>query len=289
MAKLMQKGDSGAAVRSLQENLLALGFALPRFGADGGLGDETLTAVALFRAERGLLATPDDVPGTVPARIIEAIAAEAAAIATRGRRANFFDLRGQHGRPGLSRSQPHRPWRQITGITLHQTACLIGEKAASWKAVHAHVGITRSGKVVQIYAFTDRVNHGHNLNAGDVGIEIDGYYEGVEGNERTFWRPREEPNRKPLRPTPKQIAAAQETVRWIRDVVNGMGGKLTFIHAHRQSSKDRQSDPGSRIWRDVGLWAQRNLGLSDGGRGFTVGDGLPIPADWDPRYAGVRF
>ena len=30
MAKLMQKGDRGAAVKTLQENLVALGFALPR-------------------------------------------------------------------------------------------------------------------------------------------------------------------------------------------------------------------------------------------------------------------
>ena len=63
MAKLMQKGDSGAAVVKLQQSLILLGFALPRFGADGHLGDETLTAVARFRAERGLLPDPDDVPG----------------------------------------------------------------------------------------------------------------------------------------------------------------------------------------------------------------------------------
>jgi hypothetical protein len=289
MAKLMQKGDHGAAVKTLQENLIALGFALPRFGADGGLGDETLAAVALFRAERGLLAVPDDVPGTVPARIIEAIAAEVAAIATQGQPANFVDVRGQHGRPGLSKAQPHRPWKQITGITLHQTASLIGEKERSWFSVPIHLGITRKGKVIQLYSFTDRTNHGHNLNAADVGIEIDGFYEGVEGDITTFWRPQSDPDRKPLKPTLEQIAAARETVRWIRDVVNGFGGKLKFIHAHRQSSKERQSDPGSRIWQDVGVWAQDNLGLSDGGKGFTVGDGLPIPEKWDARRVGVKF
>jgi peptidoglycan hydrolase-like protein with peptidoglycan-binding domain len=289
MAKLMQKGDRGAAVKTLQENLVALGFALPRFGADGGLGDETLAAVALFRAERGLLANPDDVPGTVSARIVEAISAEVAAVATQGHPANFVDVRGQHGRAGLSKAQPHRPWKQITGITLHQTASLIGEKEARWFAVPTHLGITRKGKVIQLYSFTDRTNHDHDLNAGDVGIEIDGFYEGVEGDIGTFWRAESHPDRKPLRPKLEQIAAARETVRWIRDVVNGFGGRLKFIHAHRQSSKDRRSDPGSRIWREVGVWAQDNLGLSDGGAGFAVGDGRPIPEKWDARRAGVKF
>jgi peptidoglycan hydrolase-like protein with peptidoglycan-binding domain len=289
MAKPMQKGDSGAPVKRLQENLIALGFALPRFGADGGLGDETLSAVARFRAERGLLADPDDVPGTVPARIVEAIAAEAKALAERNRPANFVDVRGQHGRPGLSKSQPHRPWKQITGITLHQTAALIGEREASWFAVPIHVGITRRGKVIQLYSFTDRTNHAHNLNAGDVGIEIDGFFEGVEGDESTFWRPASDPNRKPLKPTAEQIAAAREAVRWICGVVNRFGGKLKFIHAHRQSSSERESDPGSRVWQEVGLWAQEELGLGDGGRRFTVGDGLPIPEAWDARYVGVRY
>lgn len=289
MAKLMKKGDSGAAVVKLQEYLISLGFALPRFGADGGLGDETLTAVAQFRAERGLLANPDDVPGTVPVRVIEAIAAEVRAKATQSLPPNFIDVRGQHGRPGLSKSHPHRPWKQIAGITLHQTASLIGEKESTWFSVPVHLGITRSGKVIQLYSFTDRVNHGHNLNAGDVGIEVDGFFEGVEGDDKTFWRPKSDPNRKPLRPTAEQIAATQAAVRWIRDTVNGFGGTLKFIHAHRQSSKDRQSDPGSRIWQAVGLWAQDTLGLGDGGKGFTVGDGLPIPGAWDSRYAGVKF
>jgi len=289
MANLIKKGDSGASVVRLQQNLITLGFALPRFGADGGLGDETLTAVARFRAERGLLANPDEVPGTVPVRIIAAIAAEVKARAEQGLPANFVDVRGQHGRPGLSKSQPHRPWKQITGITLHQTAALIGERESTWFSVPIHLGVTRKGKIIQLYDFTDRTNHAHNLNAADVGIEVDGFYEGVEGDDTTFWRPQSEPNRKPLKPTPEQIVALREAVRWIRDVVNGFGGKLKFIHAHRQSSKDRQSDPGSRLWKEVGVWAQNELGLSDGGKGFTVGDGLAIPEKWDARYIGVKY
>jgi hypothetical protein len=206
----------------------------------------------------------------------------------------YADIRGTHGRPGLSKSQLRRPWPQITGITLHQTACLIGERDGIWAGVHAHLGITRAGKIVHLYDFADRVNHGHSFNAGDVGIEIDGHFAGVEGDIRTYWRPAGDPGRMPLVATEDQILAARSAVRAIVEAVAGQGGEVRFIHAHRQSSNQRQSDPGSQIWRDVGLWAQDEFGLSDGGPGFVLpGDGgvpgLPIPEAWDPRYAGVKY
>ena len=64
---------------------------------------------------------------------------------------------------------------------------------------------------------------------------------------------------------------------------------MKFIHAHRQSSADRQSDPGSRIWQDVGIWGQQNLALSDGGKNVKVGTGLKIPEAWDPSRTGVIY
>ena len=64
---------------------------------------------------------------------------------------------------------------------------------------------------------------------------------------------------------------------------------MKFIHAHRQSSADRQSDPGSRIWQDAGIWAQQNLALSDGGKNFKVGTELKIPEAWDPSRTGVIY
>ena len=289
MAKSFRKGHAGAAVVRLQENLIALGYRLPRFGADGTLDEETLAAAALFRAERMLLADPDDVPGVVPAGIVAALEAEMAAQSAISRPGDYVDARGQHPRSGLSKSHPHRAWKQITGITLHQTASLIGERETSWFGVPAHLGITRAGRVIQLYNFTDRVNHGRDLDGGDIGIEIDGYFEGVEGNNATLWRPPAEPGRKPLQPTGEQIEAARQSVHWIRETVKAFGGRLRYVHAHRQSSKDHQSDPGSRIWHDVGVWAQAKLGLSDGGKDFAIGRGLPIPEAWDPRHSGVRY
>jgi hypothetical protein len=86
-----------------------------------------------------------------------------------------------------------------------------------------------------------------------------------------------------------QADAVKAVVQWIVNTVKANGEKVTHIHPHRQSSKDRQSDPGSLIWQTVGLWAQNTLGLLDGGATFTVGDGLTIPEAWDARYAGNRY
>jgi peptidoglycan hydrolase-like protein with peptidoglycan-binding domain len=55
---------------------------------------------------------------------------------------------------------------------------------------------------------------------------------------------------------------------------------LTHILAHRQSSGQRENDPGPDIWYHVGQWAVDNLGLKDGGPGFKVGTGNPIPDLW---------
>ncbi|MFN7999717.1 MAG: hypothetical protein U0X75_01730 [Acidobacteriota bacterium] len=55
---------------------------------------------------------------------------------------------------------------------------------------------------------------------------------------------------------------------------------MTHVLAHRQSSGQRENDPGPDIWYHVGQWAIDNLGLKDGGPGFKVGTGNPIPDLW---------
>jgi hypothetical protein len=56
--------------------------------------------------------------------------------------------------------------------------------------------------------------------------------------------------------------------------------KLTHVLAHRQSSATRENDPGPDIWSQVGQWAVDTLGLKDGGPGFKIGSGNPIPEAW---------
>lgn len=52
--RLLKKGMSGSDVRELQQNLLKLGYALPKYGADGGYGMETVEAVKAFQKKNGL-------------------------------------------------------------------------------------------------------------------------------------------------------------------------------------------------------------------------------------------
>jgi len=59
--EVLRLGDKGADVKKLQEYLVKAGEKLPRFGADGGFGQETLDAVKSFQARNGL--TVDGVVG----------------------------------------------------------------------------------------------------------------------------------------------------------------------------------------------------------------------------------
>lgn len=85
------------------------------------------------------------------------------------------------------------------------------------------------------------------------------------------------------------IEAAKATIRWAHADVARHGGKITHLFAHRQSSGTRQSDPGSALWQAIALPLLRELRLSDGGHGYRVGSGRPIPEAWDARYVGVRY
>ena len=59
----LRKGAKGTHVASMQNLLIAKGFALPRYGADGDFGNETLQAVKAFQAAMGL--TADGICGPV--------------------------------------------------------------------------------------------------------------------------------------------------------------------------------------------------------------------------------
>ena len=284
----LKRGDQGVEVRDLQLKLLALGYHLPRFGADGDLGDETLEAISAFRVDHALTSTTDDFTSTVPLKVLKAIQDAFATLATRAVVTAPEDHTTKHA-GGQWRSRDQRPLRSITGITLHQTAVLFGETPSRWYTLAAHLGITRGGGAYLICPLDRIVWHGNGLNTTDVGIEIDGYFEGIEGKPSTFWKPPTDLTRQPLQLTPEQVSATRAIIKWICGEVKTDGGEVQFIHAHRQASKDRESDPGSRVWKEVGLWAQSDLGLSDGGKNFTRGTGLKIPEAWDPSRVGIPY
>ena len=278
----MRRHDKDPGVGELQRKLLALGYALPRFGADGELGDETLAAVAAFRIDHDLASSASEEGTEIPLPVLAAI--------ERAQPVNFAPVDLTLAHPGAQwRPRAQRPWSQITGITLHQTAVVFGEQPKRWHGLDAHLGVTRSGRCYLVCPLDRVVWHGNGFNGCDVGVELDGYYEGIEGKRKTFWTPPQDPGRVPLQSTKEQIEATRSLVRWICAEVRRHGGQVRFIHAHRQSSSQRQSDPGSRIWAEVGVWAQRELGLTDGGRDFKVGQGMRIPEEWDSTRRGIAY
>jgi hypothetical protein len=286
----LSKGAEDPYIAVAQQQLIALGYRLPRFGADGVLGDETLSVYGAFLVSQGIRAPTDEHPKSITPAGAAALDMAFKALDQARSEANIIDERANHPHTGRSVDTPYRPWSNITAVVLHQTATNLGEKPERWHSVPIHLCITRAGKIIQLYHLTEVCNHANGLNLRSVGIEIDGWYAGIEGQPETLWQPKNLATpRQPMGLPTLQADAAKATVRWIVDTVAANGGKVTHIHPHRQSSKDRQSDPGSLIWQTIGLWSQKKFGLSDGGGAFTVGNGRTIPEAWDVRYPGNRY
>lgn len=52
--RILKKGMKGSDVKTLQEKLMELGYKLPKYGADGEYGGETVEAVKDFQKASGL-------------------------------------------------------------------------------------------------------------------------------------------------------------------------------------------------------------------------------------------
>ena len=67
----LRKGDAGAAVKEMQEKLLAAGCKLEKYGADGSYGKETVEAVKAYQTANNL--TPDGICGPLTWAKLDAI------------------------------------------------------------------------------------------------------------------------------------------------------------------------------------------------------------------------
>jgi N-acetyl-anhydromuramyl-L-alanine amidase AmpD len=286
---MLKRGDQGIAVRNLQQALIELGYDLPRWGADADLGTETVDALARFLRDHGTEVDEDAAVVTDAELALVQKVLAATKDAPMGPQlvgGRFHDLRSVASQNNLG---GRRQWSQITGVTIHQTACVLGERPQRWATVGAHLGVTRAGQVIWMHDFEKIVWHGNGFNAYTVGIEMDGTYAGVEGDERTFWRPANEPDRKPQTPTIELVEASKATIRWVCQEVARRGGRVELLVAHRQASNERQSDPGSALWQQVAMPLHKELGLHDGGPGHKIGNGYAICEQWDPSRVGVKY
>jgi peptidoglycan hydrolase-like protein with peptidoglycan-binding domain len=75
--RVLQRGDSGSAVKKVQEALIILGIPVPRVGASGVFGDETDLAVRSYQEARGL-----EVDGVIGPETIGSLDAEFHAVLT---------------------------------------------------------------------------------------------------------------------------------------------------------------------------------------------------------------
>lgn len=276
---MLKKGDSGSLVGMLQQQLLDLGMQLPRYGADGVLGDETLSAAHNYLQTIQSPALDADFTTITDAErtVIDAMW-QARQRTNHSLPSMWVDARN-HPLANPQNTKTRR-WNQIDAVCLHQTACVLGESVPRWHSIPIHFGITRRGQILFLNDLTYNLPHANGFNTRSVGLELDGSYAGIEGDKKTWWKSGN--LLEPQTPTPELIESARKAIMWIEKEIARNGGKLKYVLAHRQSSMQRVSDPGSKIWKEVGVWCQDVLGLSDGGEGFTQG-GKPIPEVWDTK------
>lgn len=311
----MNFGDKGADVRDMQMALEDQGYQLPKYGADGDFGNETKAALEEFAKEEGLpMGDPVppqtlsalmagrgagwDIPRDDPCKdlvsfppITDTLLDEVEVIDVRDRPfseriARKYKRRG--GKPVV------RDVSDVTGITIHQTAVKYSIRDYQIQAaggdekmafanralkVACHVMAFHDGFVVWTNPLDWYVHHGNGFNSFELGLEIDGNYPGLRDGQT--W------NKKPATEiTDISIKAARAALELMVREGREMGMPIEYIHAHRQSSATRRSDPGELLWRHVVLnFAVPVLGLkTEPAR--THGEGRPIPEEWDENGVG---
>lgn len=305
----LRSPDRGPVVTAFQEALIAAGYDLPRWGADGVYGDETDAAAELFADQNAIIKAPGISGDELIARVLAA-----GRVAAPGLPLGFIDARDLH--PGASRLR-RRGWGRINSITLHQTATCYVLPGATMGQVHTavrrvakigvHAVVLRTGHAVLSNDVIWEVPQAQWFNTKGIGIELDGWFEGIEGRPETLWQP-EGHTRRPMAEEPAQTAAALALIDYFVELVGANGGQIKYLNAHRQTSATRVSDPGGMLWRTIAIPAMKKHGLTYGAEGqdpqtFYVrksrgpggelldlggapgsihGPGRPIPREWDP-------
>lgn len=184
----------------------------------------------------------------------------------------------------------------VDSITIHQTACVFGKAANQPTRHHRAIGVAchalafRDGVVALPNHFSWFVYHGNGFNSRSLGLEAEGSYAGIPDDPKTPIREDFQSHWGDDSKITILDELALETIkvglRVMLEEADKWGAKIKYIHAHRQSSKSRTSDPGYEIWQQVVLdFAVKELGLKTQPH-LTVGTGKPIPLEWDPSGKG---
>jgi len=182
--------------------------------------------------------------------------------------ANIIDLTATADK---SKRKGTRDPKTVYALVLHQMACCFApqDPLKRFLTVGAHFAIANDGRILQLHPMSTLLWASNGFNNRSVAVEFAGNFPDTRGR---WWQGSTYGMN---RPTAAQVTAGRQL---IRHLMRTMG--LTHVLAHRQSSGTRENDPGPDIWFDVGQWAVNTLGLKDGGPGFKIDTGNPIPEEW---------
>ena len=167
------------------------------------------------------------------------------------------------------RREGMRDLKKVHAVVLHQMAFSRGNDPARYDTVPAHFAILPDGRILQLHPEAALIRASNGVGRGSVAVTFAGNFPDTNG------RCRHAERLGCHRPTTDQINAGRYLVEHLWKKIG-----LTHVLAHRQASRDHANDPGPAIWAAVGQWAVGRLGLTDGGPGFAIGTGTPIPDRW---------
>jgi len=165
---------------------------------------------------------------------------------------------------------------EVRAAVLHQTgfSCWTDDNPM-WAKVRAHFVVRQDGSVLKLHDPLVRMRYGSGVcNAQGITIEHEGNLPSASGK----WWGAERYGRDQLADHPEQVRASRELLRMLAAEYP----TLTKVIAHRHISANKANCPGPDLWREVGEWSIRELGLVEVA---PLPKGLALPDTWrgEPR------
>lgn len=269
--------QQGPAVVALQEALVRMGFHLPKYGADGDLGGETWAKIELY-AEVDQLPTGQPLPEHITDDIMNDLFVKTP-IGAFERPVGYVRVVGDPN--DVIRM---RGWKEVDTIVVHQTGCWMTDTPERFRKLNAQMAILRdhATPIVQVQALNAYMYHANEANRFSIGFEINGLFPGLI---KQF----DSAKHSHVGPSDAQINNTRNAIHMVCEEFAAHGGEIKHIIPHRLANDVKRSDPGEAAWKAIGIWAQRKLGLTDKGPGWTIGDGTPLPGEWDDRSAYAKY
>lgn len=157
----------------------------------------------------------------------------------------------------------------VDALVLHQMGFDRGNSPLSYLNTNAHFIILRGGQIAQLHRPIDYLYASSALNARSVAVEFAGNMPSARGH---YYKPEKFGRH---RVTMEQVSAG----RFLCTHLKGTLG-ISYVFAHRQGTDGHTNCCGPDVWFNVGQYIVAAGELSDGGHGFAMGPGLPIPHSW---------